>query len=144
MSAGELVVEAEPEQTAVEGEPAVLLCDVSSNPPPRIRWQDIEEGSERIQEPGDEDFGVYKVSDAVTTSDAGTYRCTGQYSFGVEHQDIELVVLSELLVMMFFGWESELCWACCHLISGLCEHAVSLLAGLRSLTATEIAVVYLN
>ena len=117
VSAGELVVEAEPEQTAVEGEPAVLLCNVSSNPPPRIRWEDIEDGSERIQEPGDEDFGVYKVSDAVTTSDAGTYRCTGQYSFGVERQEIELVVLSELLVMNVFARESALTGAVLGMLS---------------------------
>ena len=106
------MVEAEPEQTAVEGEPAVLLCNVSSNPPPRIRWEDIEDGSERIQEPGDEDFGVYKVSDAVTTSDAGTYRCTGQYSFGVERQEIELVVLSKFLVMNVFAWGISANWGC--------------------------------
>ena len=112
------MVEAEPEQTAVEGEPAVLLCNVSSNPPPRIRWQDIEDESERIQEPGDEDFGVYKVSDAVTTSDAGTYRCTGQYSFGVDYLDIELVVLSELLVMdVFLHGESALTGAVLAMLS---------------------------
>ena len=97
--AAELVVEAEPEQTAVEGEPAFLLCNAMSFPAPRIKWLRVAEDAMDMelvtQSRTDSDFGVYKVSDAVSGSDAGTYRCTGQYSFGVESRDIELVVLSE-------------------------------------------------
>ena len=104
------MVEAEPEQTAVEGELAVLLCNVSSNPSPRIRWERIQEGTADltllVQEAEDTDFGMYQVSEAVTTNDAGSYRCTGQYPFGDDHKDIELVVLSELQRKRRFMWQN--------------------------------------
>lgn len=89
---------AEPEQTAVEGGFAQLRCNVTSNPSPRIKWLRIEDGSEQIlanQNFEDSDFGVYNISNSVSVSQAGTYRCTGQYNFGVESKDIELVVLSK-------------------------------------------------
>ena len=123
-------MEAESEQTAVEGELAVLLCNVSSYPSPRITWFRIE--SEIItladQEVEDMDFGVYQVSEAVSLSDAGTYRCTGRYHFRRDTKDIELVVLSELRVEDVFCLsgnadtiaEAVFCWQCCQLIGVLC------------------------
>ena len=96
--AGELVVEAEAEQSAIEGDNATLLCNVTSFPDPRIRWFRVEESGTEVllldQDSGDSDFGEYEIL-TIDRSDAGTYRCTGQYIFGAESADIELVVLSK-------------------------------------------------
>ena len=95
------MVEADPEQTAVDGGNASLTCHVMSSPPPRIRWYRVEDGEDDVvllesQEYDDEDFGVYEILN-VTENDAGTYRCLGQWSHGYKAVDIELVVLSELM-----------------------------------------------
>ena len=95
--AGALVVEAEAEQTAIEGENATLMCNATSFPEPRLRWFRVEDGSEVTltdQESGDSDFGVYEILN-VDQTDAGTYRCTGRTGVDVESTDIELVVLSK-------------------------------------------------
>ena len=100
---GDLVVMAEPEQTATEGETAVLTCTVTSHPPAhRVLWYRLgEDGSEnevsRQNDTTDPDFGVYRIF-SVAQSDAGTYRCTARYLFGKEEIDISLVVLSKCRV----------------------------------------------
>ena len=91
------MVEAEPEQAAVEGDNVTLMCNVTSFPEPRISWFRVEGGTEVSlldQESGDLDFGEYTIL-SVDRNDAGIYRCTGRYTFDVEHVDIELVVLSK-------------------------------------------------
>ena len=96
---GDLVVVAEPEQTATEGETAVLTCTVTSHPPARVVWYRLgEDGSvnelTRQEDATDPDFGVYRIL-SVAQSDAGKYRCTARYHFGKEEIDISLVVLSK-------------------------------------------------
>ena len=99
---GELVVEAEPEQSAIEGETATLRCNVTSFPEPRITWYSVEapgtvnevQTELTRQVSTDRNFGVYRIPSA-DQSDAGLYRCTGRYDFGDETKDITLVVLSK-------------------------------------------------
>ena len=94
---GDLVVKADPEQTAIEGETAVLQCNVTSYPAPRVIWSLLEGGMAvelTRQEITDSDFGVYRIPN-VTQSDAGDYRCSGRYQFDQEDVDITLVVLSK-------------------------------------------------
>ena len=99
------MVEAEAEQTAIEGDTAVLACNVTSFPAPRMRWFRVESGGEEVllashDDPDEEGFGVYVIEE-VDESDSGIYRCEGQYSFGRESADIELVVLSESTLLCF-------------------------------------------
>ena len=99
---GDLVVMAEPEQTATEGETAVLTCTVTSHPPAGVVWYRLgEDGSEnevsRQKDAADPDFGVYRIF-SVAQSDAGMYRCTARYPFGKEEIDISLVLLSKCRV----------------------------------------------
>ena len=126
---GDLVVMAEPEQTATEGETAVLTCTVTSHPPAhRVLWYRLgEDGSEnevsRQNDTTDPDFGVYQIF-SVAQSDAGTYRCTARYLFGKEEIDISLVVLSKCRVegkiyiyiyiyICIHTYISNLCKCCC-------------------------------
>ena len=91
-------MEADPEQTAIEGEAAVLVCNVTSYPAPRVIWSRLEGGMAveltRQEEAADSDFGIYRIPN-VTQSDAGDYRCTARYQFDQEDIDITLVVLSK-------------------------------------------------
>lgn len=95
-AAGVLEVEADPEQTAIEGEMATLKCNVTAFPSPRVRWIRVRDDEllSSQEDSEDPDFGIYQIS-TVDQSHAGTYRCTGQYNFGAKSKDIELVVLSK-------------------------------------------------
>jgi hypothetical protein len=100
-----LVVEAEAEQTAVEGWPAVFVCNVSAFPQPIVvQWMRVvEDGSLPLleqQRSGDFGFGMYLVSNAVDETQAGFYRCQGLYNFGTDYRDIELVVLSLIVILL--------------------------------------------
>ena len=90
-------VVAEPEQEAIEGGNAELLCTVTSSPPPSITWFRIENGNETElleQETGDPNFGILTIPN-VNRSQAGQYECEGGYVFGVESVVINLIVLSK-------------------------------------------------
>ena len=89
-----LEVEAEEEQTVVEGENVTLICNVTGFPAPRIKWHRVNEDSVIILESDSFQFGTYELTN-VGEDQAGTYRCTGQYTFGSEEADIELVVFSK-------------------------------------------------
>ena len=85
---------ADPEQEALEGETAILVCTVTSFPTPRISWFRIQGASETMlgqeQRATDENFGMWTIENA-----AGQYRCDGNYAFGSDSATIELVVLSK-------------------------------------------------
>ena len=89
---------ADPEQEALEGETAILVCTVTSFPTPRISWFRIQGASETMlgqeQRATDENFGMWTIEN-VQDSDAGQYRCEGNYAFGSDSATIELVVLSK-------------------------------------------------
>ena len=90
-------VTADPEQVAVEGETAILRCNVTSDT--RIMWYRGPEGSEEdleVQISSDPDIGIWTI-DNVQGSDAGRYRCEGENSVGTASAVIQLVVLSKLL-----------------------------------------------
>ena len=89
-----LEVEAEAEQTVIEGGNITLICNVTGSPAPRIKWHRVEEDNEILLESDTFQFGTYVLTN-VGPDQAGTYRCTGQYTFGSEHADIELVVFSK-------------------------------------------------
>ena len=89
-----LEVEAEEEQTVVEGENVTLICNVTGSPAPRIKWHRVEEDSVMLLESDSFQFGTYVLTN-VGEDQAGIYRCTGQYTFGSEEADIELVVFSK-------------------------------------------------
>ena len=96
-------VYAEPEQEAIEGGNAELLCTVTSSPPPTITWFRTEEnGGETELERRDSDdpnFGNLSIPN-VDRSDAGQYKCEGSYALGGEFVLIDLIVLSK-------------CYLCC-------------------------------
>ena len=82
---------------AVEGETAILRCNVTSDA--RITWYRGPEGSEEdleVQMSSDSDIGIWTI-DNVQGSDAGRYRCEAGNSFGTASAVLQLVVLSKLL-----------------------------------------------
>ncbi len=92
-----LIVEADPEQEAVEGETAVLLCNASSSDPPTITWFRIEDGTmtEIIEQDfGEPWFGNLTIPN-VNRDEAGTYLCEGSNQGGTEEVEIKLVILSK-------------------------------------------------
>ena len=97
-----VTVDAEPEQEAIEGGNAELLCTATSSPPPTITWFRIETGGETQLERRDSDdpnFGNLSIPN-VDRSQAGQYRCEGRYIFGAVSILIDLIVLSK-------------CYLCC-------------------------------
>ena len=80
-----LSVVADPEQEALEGETAILVCTVTSFPSPRIWWFRIQGANETLlgqeQRATEENFGMWTIEN-VQDSDAGQYRCDGNYAFG--------------------------------------------------------------
>ena len=96
-------VDAEPEQEAIEGENAELLCTATSSPPPTITWFRIEENGGETelerQDSDDPNFGNLTIPN-VDRSQAGQYRCEGSYTFDQESILIDLIVLSK-------------CYLCC-------------------------------
>lgn len=100
---GVLNVEAEAEQTAIKGEMAVLVCNVTSIPPPAMEWYRVVPGMDDIllvayidtdDHQNEEDFGVYRI-EIADESHSGTYRCQGRYTYGEKSVEIELFVLSK-------------------------------------------------
>ena len=96
--AGVPTVTANPEQVALEGETAIIRCNVTSMLDARIRWYRGPEENEvalGLQLSTDPNFGMWMISD-VEGSDAGRYRCEGENSVDTASAVFQLVVLSKL------------------------------------------------
>ena len=90
---------ANPEQVALEGETAIIRCNVTSILVARIRWHQGPEGSEvvlGVQSFTDPNFGMWMIPN-VQGSYAGRYRCEGENLVGAASAVIQLVVLSKLV-----------------------------------------------
>ena len=84
---------------ALEGETAIILCNVTSMLDARINWYRGPEGNEvllGVQLSSDPNFGMWMIPD-VQGSNAGRYRCEGENSVDTASRVIQLVVLSKLL-----------------------------------------------
>ena len=83
----------------MEGETAILRCNVTSMLDARITWYRGPEGNDDElgeQLSTDPNFGMWLIPD-VQGSNAGRYRCEGENSVGTASKEIQLVVLSKLL-----------------------------------------------
>ena len=83
----------------MEGETAILRCNVTSMLDARITWYQGPEGNEEelgVQMSSDPNFGMWMIPN-VQGSYAGRYRCEGENSVGTASKPIQLVVLSKLL-----------------------------------------------
>ena len=84
---------------ALEGETAIIRCNVTSTLDARITWYQGPQGNEVIlgvQLSTDPNFGMWMIPN-VQGSNAGRYRCEGENSVDTESAEIQLVVLSKLL-----------------------------------------------
>ena len=101
-------VTADPEQVAVEGETAILRCNVTSMLDARITWYRGPEGSEVVlglQMPTDSNFGMWIITN-VQVNDAGRYRCEVDNPVGSASAIIQLVIQSKLqltIVLIFLN-----------------------------------------
>ena len=101
-------VTADPEQVAVEGETAILRCNVTSMLDARITCYRGPEGSEVVlglQMPTDSNFGMWIITN-VQVNDAGRYRCEVDNSIGSAFAIIQLVIQSKLqltIVLIFLN-----------------------------------------
>ena len=83
---------------ALEGETAILRCNVTSMLDARINWYRGPEGNEEelgVQMSSDPNFGMWMIPN-VQGSYAGPYQCEGENSVGTASKEIQLVVLSKL------------------------------------------------
>ena len=92
-------VTANTEQVALEGETAIIRCNVTSMLDARITWYRGPEGNDNelgLQLSTDPNFGMWMIPN-VQGSYTGRYRCEGENSVGAASAVIQLVVLSKLL-----------------------------------------------
>ena len=97
--AGVPTVTANPEQVALEGETAIIRCNVTSMLDANISWYRGPEGSEVVlglQLSTDPNFGMWMIPN-VQGSNAGRYQCVVENSVGTASAVIQLEVLSKLL-----------------------------------------------
>ena len=95
-------ITAEPNQYVLRGNDAILACNFSADPSPKVVWRRNGSiiGDNETVKYSIPHKGLLKIANA-TEEDAGIYRCTATNNRGSDDFDITLTILSKLVTTLY-------------------------------------------